>query len=97
MKTENSIIYGCSCSCHGDDRIREWKRRKYCGACPDIDMRSDGYEVGDIAYWAPGSSLVILYAQNGEQFERQHIGHIDSGVEVFESIGDVDVTFELMD
>ncbi|MCD8012702.1 MAG: hypothetical protein LUG99_05935 [Lachnospiraceae bacterium] len=61
------------------------------------DLQSDGYEVGDIAYWPPGGSLVILYAQNGEHFERQHLGHIDSGVEVFETTGDVDVTFEVAD
>ncbi len=61
------------------------------------DLQSDGYEVGDLAYWAPGGSLVILYRQNGEQFERQHLGHIESGVEVFEDTSDVDVTFELME
>jgi len=76
---------------------REMCYRYGAYALPTDDMRSDGYEVGDIAYWAPGGSLVILYAQNGEQFERQHLGHIDSGVEVFENTGDVDVTFELMD
>ncbi|MDO4290073.1 MAG: cyclophilin-like fold protein [Eggerthellaceae bacterium] len=76
---------------------REMCYRYGAYALPTENMRSDGYEVGDIAYWAPGGSLVILYAQNGEQFERQHLGHIDSGVEVFESTGDVDVTFELMD
>ena len=76
---------------------REMCYRYGAYALPTDDMRSDGYEVGDIAYWAPGGSLVILYAQNGEQFERQHLGHIDSGVEVFENTGDVDVTFELME
>ena len=76
---------------------REMCYRYGAYALPTDNMRSDGYEVGDIAYWAPGGSLVILYAQNGEQFERQHLGHIDSGVEVFENTGDIDVTFELMD
>lgn len=52
--------------------------------------------VGDIAYWAPGGSLVILYEQNGKHFERQHLGHIESGVEVFENTGDTDVTFEVV-
>lgn len=65
-------------------------------AFPTDDLRSDGYEVGDLAYWPPRHSFVILYEQNGEQFERQHLGHIDSGVEVFESTGDMDVTFEMM-
>lgn len=74
---------------------REMCYRYGAYALPTDDLRSDGYEVGDIAYWAPGGSLVILYKQNGEQFERQHLGHIDSGVEVFENTGDVDVTFEV--
>lgn len=76
---------------------REMCYRYGAYALPTDDLRSDGYEVGDLAYWAPGGSLVILYKQNGEEFERQHLGHIDSGVEVFESTGDVDVTFELVE
>lgn len=59
------------------------------------NLQSNSYEVGDIAYWSPAGSLVILYKQNGEHFERQHLGHINSGVELFQNIGDVDVTFEL--
>ena len=76
---------------------REMCYRYGAYALPTDELRSDGYEVGDLAYWAPGGSLVILYKQNGEEFERQHLGHIDSGVEVFESTGDVDVTFELVE
>lgn len=75
---------------------REMCYRYGAYALPTDNLRSDGYEVGDLAYWAPGGSLVILYEQNGEQFERQHLGHIDSGVELFESTGDVDVTFEII-
>ena len=47
------------------------------GALPAADTRTDGYEVGDIIYWPPMGSLVILYAQNGERFSRVHLGHID--------------------
>lgn len=75
---------------------REMCYRYGAYALPTDDMRSDGYEVGDIAYWAPGGSLVILYEQNGEKFERQHIGHIDSGIEIFKQTGDVNVRFEVM-
>jgi flavodoxin len=74
---------------------REMCYRYGAYALPTDDLRSDGYEVGDIAYWPPGGSLVILYKQNGEEFERQHLGHIDSGVELFETTGDIDVTFAL--
>lgn len=73
---------------------REMCYRYGAYALPTEQLRSDGYEVGDIAYWAPGGSLVILYAQNGEQFERQHLGRIEQGVEIFSALGDVDVTFE---
>lgn len=75
---------------------REMCYRYGADTFPTDSLRSDGYEVGDIAYWPPRGSLVILYAQNGEQFERQHIGHIDAGVDIFESTGDVDVTFEIV-
>lgn len=65
------------------------------GALPTDHLQSDGYQVGDIAYWPPRGSLVILYAQNGEHFERQHLGHIDSGIELFNGLGDTNVTFKL--
>lgn len=61
---------------------------------PAERLRSDNYETGDIIYWPPMHSLVILYRQNGERFSRQHLGHIDEGVEFFESTGDIEVTFE---
>lgn len=76
---------------------REMCYRYGAYALPTDNMRDDNYAVGDIAYWAPGGSLVILYEQNGEEFSRQHLGHIDSGVEVFKTTGDADVTFELME
>ena len=74
---------------------REMCYRYGGGALPTDNLRSDHYEVGDICYWPPRGSLVILYAQNGEEFERQQVGHIDSGVEIFEHTGDAKVTFEL--
>lgn len=75
---------------------REMCRRFGAGALPDGETRSDGYEVGDIAYWPPRGSLVILYAQNGERFERVHLGHIDGDIEFFKNMGDAEVTFELL-
>ncbi|MBQ6971788.1 MAG: hypothetical protein IJP86_05470 [Synergistaceae bacterium] len=62
-------------------------------ALPTGRQVSDGYKVGDIIYWPPRRSLVILYRQNGERFTRQYLGHIASGVEMFESTGDIEVTF----
>lgn len=64
---------------------------------PTDEVQMRGYEVGEIIYWPPRHSFVIMYAQNGERFNMQTIGHIDSGVEIFEQTGDVDVTFELLE
>ena len=75
---------------------REMCYRYGANALPTDSLRSDGYAVGDIAYWPPRGSLVILYEQNGEQFERQHLGHISEGVEAFATTGDTDVTFEVV-
>lgn len=66
------------------------------GGLPVDRETSERYEVGDVAYWPPAGSLVILYEQNGERFSRQHLGHIESGTEIFKTTGDVDVTFELL-
>ena len=58
------------------------------------NLRSDNYEVGDLIYWPPMHSFVILYRQNGEKFRRQHLGKVLSGVEIFETTGDAEVLFE---
>ena len=63
-------------------------------ALPTDKLVSTNYEVGDLIYWPPRHSFVILYKQNGERFERQHVGRIDSGVEIFDGMGDADVLFE---
>lgn len=60
------------------------------------NLQSNAYQVGEIAYWAPGHSFVILYEQNGERFERQTLGYFEDSVEIFETTGDVDVTIELV-
>ena len=63
-------------------------------ALPAGQLRSDNYEVGDIAYWPPRHSFVILYKQNGECFERQHLGWIINGdLSVFKSGGEMQVSF----
>ncbi|MGA3891800.1 cyclophilin-like fold protein [Ralstonia nicotianae] len=66
-------------------------------ALPANEKRTSGYEVGDIVYWAPRHSFVIMYAQNGERIsDLQKIGRIDSGVEVLGGMSNTDVTFELL-
>lgn len=74
--------------------------REMCYRFPDAlpvdDARTQGYEVGEIVYYPPMHSLVIMYAQNGERFQMQKLGRVDSGVDVFNNIGDVDVTWSLL-
>jgi len=69
---------------------------RFSEALPTDDVSDQSYEVGEIMYWPPRHSFVIRYAQNGETFDMQKMGRVDSGVEVFDGIGDIDVTFELI-
>jgi len=66
-------------------------------ALPTDNARTRGYEVGEIVYYPPMHSFVIMYAQNGEHFQMQSIGNIKENVGIFAGIGDVDVRFERCD
>lgn len=64
---------------------------------PANETTTSGYEVGDIVYWTPRHSFVLMYAQNGERISNlQKVGRIDSGAEALKGIGNVTVTFELI-
>lgn len=65
------------------------------GALSVGQTRSDGYEVGELAYWPPRGSFVILYKQNGEKFERVRIGMVAEDVGFMDDVGDIEVKFEL--
>lgn len=66
-------------------------------ALPANETRTSDYEVGDIVYWAPRHSFVIMYAQNGERIsDLQKLGRIESGVEALSRTGSTDVRFELL-
>ena len=54
------------------------------------------YAVGDISFWPPLGSLVILYSQNGEVFEQVPIGHVDGDIRFFAGMGEADVLFEVL-
>ena len=71
---------------------REMCYRMGAGALPTDKLRSDRYEVGDVIYWPPRGSFVILYKQNGEQFERAQIGHIEGSVADFGNMDSVQIT-----
>jgi hypothetical protein len=67
---------------------------RFSDELPTDNVLTTSYEVGEIIYWPPRHSLVIMYAQNGERFSMQKVGRIDSGVDIFKSTGDVHITFE---
>lgn len=71
---------------------------RFPDALPANETGTSGYDVGDIVYWAPRHSFVIMYEQNGEHISNlQKIGRIDSGVEVFRRTGTIDITFEVVE
>ncbi|MDO4163000.1 MAG: cyclophilin-like fold protein [Bacteroides sp.] len=70
---------------------------RFSESLPTDNVSTRGYSVGEIIYYPPMHSFVIMYEQNGENFQMQHIGQIDSGVEIFSGIGDVDVLFEAVE
>lgn len=95
--TAKALITKLPVTLHMEDLYgREMSYRYGAGSLPTAAVRDDRYEVGDIVYWPPMGSLAILYRQNGEEFSRVQVGHIASGVSVFESTGDVDVKFEVL-
>ena len=76
---------------------REMCYRFGAGTLPEDEAEDMGYETGDISYWPPAGSLVILYEQNGEVFEQQPIGHTNDDVSFFVGMSDTDITFEKAD
>lgn len=60
-------------------------------------VETSGYEVGDIVYYPPRHSFVIMYAQNGERFGMQKMGKITSGIGIFKGIGNTEMTVEMDD
>ncbi|WP_205437171.1 cyclophilin-like fold protein [Helicobacter suis] len=74
---------------------RELVHRLGAGALPTGKLRHDAYKVGDLIYWPPRGSLVILYKQNGEIFERQQLGHIAQDVSKLGQFESVEATFSI--
>lgn len=69
---------------------------RFPDALPTDHASVSGYEVGEIVYYPPMHSFVIMYAQNGERFNMQKMGKVDAGVEVFDGIGDTEVSFSVL-
>lgn len=79
--------------------MQDLYNREMCYRFPDPlpanETETSGYDVGDILYWAPRHSFVIMYEQNGERIGNlQKVGRIHSDVGLFRHTGDINVKFE---
>ena len=64
---------------------------------PAEEAQYGSFDVGKILYWTPWHSFVIVYAESSETIDDlQYVGEIDSGWEIFNTTGDTDVTFEMI-
>jgi len=63
---------------------------------PYDDAKVTGYEIGEIIYYPPMHSFVIMYEQNGEHFNMQKIGKIDEDVSYLENVDNIIFKFEIM-
>lgn len=70
---------------------------RFTQSLPTDDAHNSGYEVGEIVYYPPMHSFVIMYKQNGEHFQMQKIGKVKGSVSVFEGIGNIKVKFEIVE
>jgi hypothetical protein len=84
-------------------QMRDHLRREKTGRIPKpLSERTQGsptYETGDLGYWRPGGSFVIYYRHDGLTIPSPGIvllGKLDSGAEVFDLPGPVNVTVELI-
>lgn len=68
---------------------------RYPQTLPTDSVKSYIHKKGEIFYWPPRHSFVIRYVSTNEKLDIQHIGQIESGVEIFDGIGNVDVKFEI--
>ena len=73
---------------------REMCHRFGGGSLPVKASQNKDYAVGDISYWPPLGSLVILYGQNGEVFEQVAIGHIEDDIRFFSGMPEATILFE---
>lgn len=73
---------------------REMCHRFGRGGLPTDQPKNASYQVGDLSYWPPMGSLVILHAQNDEVFEQQKLGHINEPVSFFSKLATAEVNFK---
>jgi hypothetical protein len=81
------------------DHLRREKTGRIPGPLSEQTQGSPTYETGDLGYWRPGGNVVIFYRHDGLSIPSPGIvllGRIESGAEVFDVPGTVEVTIELI-
>ena len=82
-----------------NDLFRREKYGHLPGPISEEGRRAHTYEVGQIAYWAPGPDVAIYYRQDGQPIPDPGIvvlGTINCGVEAFDVPGATRVTIDLV-
>lgn len=84
-------------------RMRDHLRREKTGPLPQpLSERTEGrpdYQAGDLGYWRPRGNFVIFYRHDGLTIPSPGIvllGRVNSGAEIFDVPGPVEVTVELI-
>ncbi|MFL4968208.1 MAG: cyclophilin-like fold protein [Xanthobacteraceae bacterium] len=84
-------------------RMRDHLRREKTGSIPrplsERTEASPSYQSGDLGYWRPGGNFVIFYRHDGLTIPSPGIvllGRVNSGAEIFDVPGPVEVTVELI-
>lgn len=67
---------------------------RYKEELPTDNINYTDYQTGEIIYWPPMHSLVIMYKQNGEKFNMQKIGIIEDDIVFLENLSKTKVSFE---
>jgi hypothetical protein len=74
-------------------------REKFANLPRSISMEGSQiqhYEVGDVAYWAPGGDLTIFYKQDGQRIKEglYILGKVDGDIATFDTPGYIPVKVE---
>jgi hypothetical protein len=86
-------------SIHMRDHLRREKTGRIPGTLSAHTEGSRTYESGDLGYWRPGGDFVIFYRHDGLTIPSPGIvllGKVDSGADIFDVPGTVDVSVELI-
>ncbi len=83
-----------------DDHLRREKTGIIPRSLSERTLGSSTYGLGDLGYWRPRNTFVIFYRQDGLTIPGPGIvllGKVDSGVEIFDVPGTVQVAVESID